>query len=87
MRKSSLKTLGKCVKTGEKSRKNVWKDTEMPKNMLYVVEVKANDNSTISLNYQIDSDKYILSMGLNYVIKTSALMVNFILSLISWLSY
>ena len=28
------------------------------KNMLYVVEVKTNDNSTISLNYQIDSDKY-----------------------------
>ena len=28
------------------------------KNMLYVVEVKANDNSTISLNYLIDSDKY-----------------------------
>ena len=28
------------------------------KNMLYVVAVKANDNSTISLNYLIDSDNY-----------------------------
>ena len=28
------------------------------KNMLYVVEVKANDNSTISLNYLIDSNKH-----------------------------
>ena len=28
------------------------------KNMLYVVAVKANDNSTISLNYLIGSDKY-----------------------------
>ena len=46
---------------------------------LIPIEVKANDNSTISLNKLIDSNKYKdIKFVLNYVIKILVLMVRYI---------
>ena len=46
---------------------------------LIPIEVKSNDNSTISLNKLIDSNKYKdIKFVLNYVIKILVLMVRYI---------